>query len=189
MFLSSKGNVLYFDTHNRQSPKSLWLQTSHNVVRILLNLKFLYHIIFDMVKGLYLDMSLYLLQFNYSRLRRMSIYGRLKGQDSPYVERGPRRTHWRWDLLVMCILRGSAGMSTTNENCTAIVCIITAAAPSKWSGSYRHTVEGYRHHLVCQPTSPGIDARVYNSKRIISGQGHVILFNNKQLQFPYGRRV
>ena len=41
----------------------LWLQTSHNVLRILRNLKFLYHIIFDMVRGLYLDMTLHLLQF------------------------------------------------------------------------------------------------------------------------------
>jgi hypothetical protein len=97
--------TLYFDTHNRQSPNSPWLQTSHNVVRILPNLKFLYHIIFDKVRGLYLDMILHLLRFIYSRPRRMSIYGRPKmigeeWQDSTYVEHGPCRTHWRWDLLV-----------------------------------------------------------------------------------------
>jgi hypothetical protein len=120
-----------------------------------------------MVRGLYLDTTQHLLHFIYSRPRRMSIYGRLKiigeeGQDSPYVEHGPRRTHCRWDHLV-CVFYVCRCLSTTNGDCTALVFIIAAAAPSGWSGSYRHTVEGSQHHLVCQPTSPGIDARVYQT--------------------------
>jgi hypothetical protein len=64
-------------------------------------------------------MTLYLLQFIYSRPKRMSIYGRLKmigeeGQDNPYVEHCPRRTHWCWDLLV-CVFYVCRCLSTTRS--------------------------------------------------------------------------
>jgi hypothetical protein len=49
--------------------------------------------------------------------------------DSFYVEYGPRRTRWRRDLRV-CVLVVCRCLSLTNEDCTALAFIITAAAPS-----------------------------------------------------------